>query len=62
MTDEHARRTSHFNSVSTIDAPNDDVAVTLTNEELEMLKDAVRDADGRKKEVKVAKTVLGIND
>lgn len=59
---EAEHRSNHFNSVSSVDAPSYDVVVSLTDEELEMVREAVRDADGRKKEVQVAKTVLGIND
>jgi len=44
--------------------PNDgrdaDYALELTEKEAEALKEAVKDADGRKSEVKLARQVLGL--
>jgi len=37
-----------------------DYAVELTEAEAEALKEAVKDADGRKSEVKTARRVLGL--
>ena len=37
-----------------------DYALELTEEEANALKEAVRDADGRKSEVKLAREVLGL--
>ena len=38
----------------------DDYNITLTESELKALRTAVRDADGRKSETKIAREVLGI--
>jgi len=44
--------------------PNDgrhaDYSLELTEKEAEALKEAVKDADGRKSEVKLARKVLGL--
>jgi len=46
------------------DSPNDgslhDYTLELTEKEAEALKEAVKDADGRKSEVKLARKVLGL--
>lgn len=38
----------------------DDYIISCTEAELDALKEAVRDADGRKGEVKMARDVLGL--
>lgn len=49
--------------VHTLGGPGrDDYNITLTEGEMDALKEAVRDADGRKGEVKKAREVLGIYD
>jgi len=45
------------------DAPEgalDDYHITCSQQELEALREAVKDADGRKSEVKLAREVLGM--
>lgn len=39
----------------------DDYVISCTEKELEALREAVKDADGRKSEVKLAREVLGIS-
>lgn len=48
-------------NVMTKSKGRDDYVIPVTADELEALKAAVKDADGRKSEVKKAREILGIH-